>query len=183
MKKTILAAGASLALATMPAVGVFAADITTMTDTLSLTMPTSCAWTSTTGNTVALSGTAFTAALKTSSTYTHTLKCNVYNGYSVTGTFTALTNSSSSSYTIPYSTTVATSGSDTWSATITPTVGGTAQTAKQPASGTAGNIMTSSTVTPAAGDSFTAVYKVGVSATKEAGTYSGTATYAMTSNS
>lgn len=182
MKKSFIAGAASLALAAMPVVGAFATDITTMTDTLSVTVSKSCNWDNS-ASTQTKSQNAFTAGLITYTTVTHVVTCNTYNGYKVTGTFTAFTNGSSSSITIPYSTTVATSGSDTWSATTQATVNGTQATAKQPASGTSGNVMANSGPTPSAGDSFTAIYKVGVTATKQAGTYTATATYTLTSNS
>ncbi len=184
MKKSLIAGASALALgmAVIPAAGVFAADITTMTDEITVTISGSCTFNA--------GGTEYTKAmeankLETVGTTAMKVTCNNAKGYAVTGTFTDLTGpekKTTGNEKITYSTTAATAGSGTWSATVTPTVGGVAQDATQPAASN-GAIISSTTMTPAAGDSASIVYKVGTTNNQAAGSYEGTATYTLTAAS
>ena len=183
MKKALIAGAASVALAVMPVLGVFAdGDITTMTDTLNITVQDTCTFRVASG-TVDQSFTATMSAseVKTWGASSATVYCNKYNGYTVTAAFEGLAGKvtgteTSNGNTIAYkSGSVAVANDGKWSAALSGTgITGTVY----PASGA--TIITQNANTPAAGNSFEAVYTVGAAADQAAGTYSGTATYTLT---
>ena len=99
MKKTLIA-GASLALAAMPVVGVFATDPTqTVTDHISLTVAESCTFT-TGGSDITPSASAVTAGTEatfTNGTHSFVIGCNS-KSYTVSATATDLVNSAATSH-------------------------------------------------------------------------------------
>lgn len=166
MKKTIIAgAAASVALAAMPLVGVFAED-PKVVDTFNVTVNKSCTFGSTTGQT-------YTASLDmndieefTGKKTTLTVICNGTSGYNVTASFIGLT---SGDNTIPYYTTDApTAGKSVWAAykNGTPLTSGV-------------NVMENDSNTSATGDTIDITYKVSTADGQAAGTYEGSATYTL----
>ena len=182
MKKALIAGAASAVLAAMPVVGVFADDITTMTDTLTVTIEASC---------------TFDAA---SHTYSDTLTANQYvesfgkttmnvacnnaKGYTVTSAMNDLVgpaNAASGNEKIEYSATaVSAAGAGKYSAAATNTINGATGAAAQVSA--SGTLMTSSVMTPAGGDQSVIVYSVSTTNNQAAGTYTGTAVYTLATN-
>ena len=185
MKKLAIA-GASLALAAMPMVGVFAE--TTVKDSLTVTVSSSCELANITpsgvsestpnnyygsgnpGQLVSLAaGTKVSPSSGTPTTIT--VHCNDADGYTITPVFTALMlNGATSAQDIPYSATAATAGSKTWTAYSD----GNTKSVVVPTAGITG----SSTMT----DSYTFAYEVGLGADQAAGDYIGSATYTLSGN-
>lgn len=194
MKKALIAGAASVALAAMPVVGVFAEDNTSITDNFSLTIAPSC------NLTRAAAGDAFTMSGATSGSYvtdavtytlsaasanqkytagTSTLKviCNNQTGYKLTGTFSALTSNvkdaSGNDITIPYSAAAVEAGTAGWTAYTS---------SNYYTSGASGNILSSNTVSAAAGDTKAVTYDIATASNQAAGTYTGTASYSLAAN-
>ena len=181
MKKLAIA-GASLALAAMPVVGVFADDITTVKDTIQVTVSSFCRFgASTSGtvnpsiatekdNTYSQSGQAPGALVELGST-TLAIECNDAHGYQITPSMTSLTDTDASDGTGTAITfkdgTDAAANDGKWSAAYSGAATGNFT------SGTA--ITGSSSMT----DTYTISYKVGLGADQEAATYQGTATYVL----
>ena len=118
MKKSIIAAGAaSVALAAMPVVGVFAAQQSSIIDTVQLTVNESCKMEADSGSkTVNLGSINNSAASNEGTGSVMTVTCNTAAGWSLQATATALS-ASAGGYSIPHGT--YTSGSQTtsvWSA-------------------------------------------------------------------
>ena len=162
MKKLAIA-GASLALAAMPVVGVFADDVLNIKDTLQVTVSSSCTLSDVTPAAASTStGNAYTGSgapnelvelSATGGATTFTVKCNANNGYTITPTFSSLTNGTAA-HDIAYGSNAA-AGSKTWTAYYSLNSGtATAFTA----SGTA--IEGTSTMT----DSYVFSYKAGLHA-------------------
>lgn len=100
MKKQIIIGAASLALATVPVAGTFAA--TTASDSVQITVSQTCDLSRSTGSGT-YSATMGMNALNTNvGTSTFSVNCNAPKGYTVKVTTYNLVNRSSSSYTIPY---------------------------------------------------------------------------------
>ena len=168
MKKALIAGAASVALAAMPVVGVFAVD-STVTDVLTVTVEKSCTLTRTG---VAASGATYDAGtysrtmiageLQDLGTSTFTVNCNDTAGYTVTGTFGTLTDAGSD--TITYKNSAAAANDGKWSALITDGA------AEYVASGA--TVKTSASETPQAGDTFTVKYSVGTLNNQPFGVYS-----------
>jgi len=202
MKKALIAGAASVALAAMPVVGVFAAanNPSGLTDTLKLTIEDSCTWTRTlsstdsdvtidpSGGTAASSSAARTvvadheyAALAKS---TINAKCNNTKGYKITGTFSDLIGYTDSSATktalnnnekITYGGNVALSAGN-WIAKL-----GTATTGL--VSGTDGNVAsTTASDNMTSGSTYEITYGVYTGTNQAAGYYEGTASYVFTQN-
>ena len=193
MKKSIIAAGAaSVALAAMPIAGVFAA--TSVTDNFSLTIAPSCSLTraaaqdeatlsgvtASTDTTDAATYTVSAASANTKYTMgTSTLRviCNNQTGYKLTGTFSALTSdvkdSTGADITIPYSAAAVTAGTAGWTAYTS---------SNYYTSAASGNILSSNTVSAAAGDTKAVTYDVATASNQAAGTYTGTAVYNLAAN-
>ena len=118
MKKLIIAGSASLALAAMPMVGVFAADPAALTDTLKITVNESCTFEHKSGDgsyTHAMAANALNAEFGTS---TFTSACNNGKGYDINAVFTSLAHTGNAGDAIAYSATTPTAGSGTWTATV-----------------------------------------------------------------
>lgn len=184
MKKLAIA-GASLALAAMPVLGVFAE--TTVKDTITVTVNPSCelgditpAGTSAsnannyygTGNPGQLvTPAAGTKANPGTGTPTSIrIACNNATGYTLSATFTNLTGPGTA---ITYSASPeAAANSGTWTAYASKS--GATATAINPTNGLTGN----STMT----DTYAFSYKVGLGADQAAGDYTGDATYTLAAN-
>lgn len=171
MKKLLVTGIVTLALAVVPVASSFAA--TTTTDTLNVTVSTNC---NISGG-ATRSGSGGTNALINVSGGAITITCNGAKGYTAKlKSATALTNTTSSSYTIPYYTsTPPAAGVGAWAAyigseTSPVAIGGTIKSTTGPDASTSGSSVTMN-------------YKVGTTTTQAAGTYSGTATYEVTVNS
>lgn len=172
MKKTLIIGAASLALAAMPVVGAFAA--TTFTDTVTITVSEACSLSRSSGSgtyTATLAPNAVNANVGSS---TLSAACNNPKGYTVKVATTALTNSTVSSYTIPYSTTTPAAGTSAW----TVTKGASSATTNIANNGTVMETSAADTSTTAATQQVT--YKVSTSNIQAQGSYSGTAVYTLT---
>ena len=171
MKKTIIAGAASVALAAMPIVGVFAADPEPVVDTIRVTVDETCTLTRTTG-TGTYTATMSTGALNPSvGSSTFTAICNNASGFSVSATPTALAGPAGSEA-INYSATTPIAGSGTWTATKTEVAGNIAASN--------GVLMTAAGV--ATGQTETVTYQVSTRADQAKGDYQGTMTYQLTQN-
>ena len=178
MKKLAIA-GASLALAAMPVVGVFATDTLTVKDKLVLTVSSSCTYDAITPSAATTeNGNEYTASAApnqmvsfnaTSSATSLTVKCNDPDGHTITPTFTGLTGPTGSTA-INYQGSDPVAGTAGWTAYYSKN-----SAAAQPftASGTA--IEGTSTMT----DTYQFSYKVATDEDQAAGTYNGTATYVL----
>lgn len=171
MKKSMIAAGAaSLALAAMPVVGVFAAA--SQVDTLNLTVTSSCAMTNTAGSGATTNTYTATAGLNETVTFAAensdptilTVVCN--SGYTITPTFTKLDGPSTDD--IEYASTLA---AGKWTAGYKL---GSAASFTPMTSSTAITSATSSTT-----DAYSFEYKAQTTTTQTQGTYTGTATYVL----
>ena len=195
MKKVIIAGAASVALAAMPVVGVFATDITTVTDTLQITVDAACsinAVTATSGN----DDTTYSAnvlngkiaALNNSSAHEFTVVCNNNAGWKVTaGAPQNLSGTGSNQHLISYAA-AALPAEDSqaegqWMATVTGT--GVPATAESngiaDASGhikTTGGIIATEAVSTD-GSTFTVTYGAYVGTKTAADTYTGTIGYTL----
>ena len=178
MKKLAIA-GASLALAAMPVVGVFAEDILSVKDKLTLNVSSSCTYDSITPEAAtSQEGNPYTASAApnqmvsftaTSSATSLTVKCNDADGYTITPSFTGLTGPTGSTP-INYQGTDPVAGTAGWTAYYSKN---SATAAPFTASGTA--IDGTSTMT----DTYTFSYKVATDVNQASGAYNGTATYAL----
>ena len=175
MKKSIVAAGAaSLVMAAMPVVGVFAASDPTIVDTLNITVADYCIFKSGSQND-SYSATVAAGALETFSTDSHKMTVTCTGLYKITPTMTSLTATGlAASTAITYSATAATAGSQTWSAAYTLSGDHTGSGAI-----TSGTAINGSATKSTSGDIYALTYKVGLSAAQPAGTYTGTATYVL----
>ena len=193
MKKALIAGAASVALAAMPIAGVFAADITTVTDTLQITVDAACsinAVTATAGSddttysATVLNGAV--AAFNNSSAHTFSVVCNNNAGWKVTaGTPNDLSGSAGNIHVIDYQAvaTPSTGAEGVWTATVTgDSVPATAEgNGIADASGhikTAGGIIATEAASTD-GSSFTVTYGGYVGAETAADTYTGTITYTL----
>lgn len=176
MKKALIAGVASLAIAAMPVAGVFA--VTDITDTLSVQVSQTCALGSDNSGNVA--GQAYSAENKTPGQLVDfgtqktvlDINCNDTKGYKITPTFTGLTANSDADE-ITYSSTAATAGSGTWSATYVKNGAGESTGFTNGTAVTGDSTMT---------DYYTITYLVGLDANQPAGTYQGSAKYELAVN-
>ena len=116
MKKALIAGAASVALAAMPVVGVFAADtdITEVTDTLTVTINPTCSFNAQQGGTAPNATNTYSKVMTANGfdasfgVTTLTVSCNNAKGYTVSSTMNNLTGpakAGSGNETITYSTT------------------------------------------------------------------------------
>ncbi len=184
MKKVLTLGAASLAVAAMPVVGVFAADTTTQTDTLSVTIDQACTissathtdgsgtWSSTSGD-ATLSATMIAGNYNTAFGQTSlNIFCNDTDGWTVSVVTPDL---ASGSDTIPFSGTAIT-GATTSGYSLT--ASGTGANGVLAKSGD--TIATNSSETKNAGDTFTVTYGIAVADGQAAGTYTGNVVYTLT---
>ncbi len=169
MKKSIVAGAASLVLAAMPVVGVFADNPPAVVDTLTVTVNESCNFTRTTGNgsyTKALTAGALDAEFASS---TFTSACNNGKGYDINAVFTSLSHQGNAGEAIAYSATTPTANSGTWTAAVS----------GSNIAATDGVLGSQNTQDPSGGRTYTVDYKVSLHSDQAQGTYEGTATYTL----
>ncbi|MBQ3348232.1 hypothetical protein IJJ36_01565 [Candidatus Saccharibacteria bacterium] len=185
MKKALIAGAASVALAAMPVVGVFAADPVEIVDHITLNVNESCTF-STGGASVDPTATidAGTATTFSDASHAFVVKCNS-KAYTVTAVATDLTNASATAHgTISYvangayttaasATPIADDG--VWTAVLT---GGDADATIKKLDTTNGNVIKSGNATTT--DNFSVSYKALAGAAQNQGQYSGTVTYTLT---
>lgn len=180
MKKLAIA-GASLALAAMPVVGVFAADDLQVVDTIEITVGATCSFNA--NNSSSMSDTTYSAtvangaeaAFNNSGSHKFSVNCNDNDGWKVTATPTALAGTAVSTNTIPFVTSTnysASGATGMWSADI---VAGTGSPTVNAFGSTATIVATKTAATDNA--DFTVTYKAYVGTTTPADTYTGTMTY------
>lgn len=187
MKKSIIAAGAaSIALAAMPVVGVFAAtdNPSAIEDTINVTIADSCTWSRTlaaSDSTVTASGSTLSATMTAPQTIanfgtsTLNVKCNNTKGYAIKATMTGLAGQASSSD--------ATSNNDSIDYAASLAAG--KWTASYNNTGIAsGNsfVTTSGADDMENGTNYVITYGVQTKANQAAGFYTGTVTYELTQN-
>ena len=203
MKKSLIAAGAaSVALAAMPVLGVFAEGETptptdSVTDTIEITVNASCTFTAgkdQNARTYAASGTNATGAVNpvnnTVNTHDFTVFCNNNSGYKVNATATALNQSPAITDNFAYKATLPTASSTAadkkdgaWNASFSQASGGSLTITQLPNGGASTDIATLGAASAADGESFTATYTAWIGTETPAGTYSGTIAYTLTPNS
>jgi len=188
MKKSIIAAGAaSIALAAMPVLGVFATP--DVTDTIEVTIQESCTFTSGGADTTyEYSGTNADGQVdplnNSTNVHSFTVFCNDNDGYTVSATAESLTASGISDE-FAYVATLPSSGVDgKWHATVAAATGNTnTLTIEQlPAGGAATDIVTIDEASAAGGETFTVAYSAYIGTATPAGTYSGHIEYTLTPN-
>lgn len=177
MKKLAIA-GVAAALAAMPVMGVFA-DTMTITDNISVTVSSACTMATADGSSTTVTGNSYSGSgapgelvvLGTTGTASPTkinVQCNANNGYTLTPTFSVLTNGTAA-HNISYSgSPEAAAGSKTWTAYYSKNNG--SATAFTTAAVSGGSTMT---------DTYEFSYKVGLSNDQATGTYTGTAQYVL----
>lgn len=201
MKKALIAGTVSLAVAAMPVVGVFAADTTSQTDKLSVTIDATCTfknvgttedpkyvehndgtsgvgtWTSDTLAGTMLNGTN----TDNFGTTTFTVVCNNTTGWKVTNTMADL--KSGENKISPNAGHSATVSGYSWRATQVAdnglTLGGVADATDTMKKGAAGEVASFAGTTDANGKTFTVTYGVGVAQDQAAGTYTGDVVYTL----
>ena len=169
MKKTLIA-GASLALAAMPVVGVFAAkasDPEAISDTLTINVNGVCTLTRSSG-TGTYTETMTASDTKTLGTSTYTTHCNNHTGYTIAVTTPNLAGPTN----IPFQSTAPTAGTAGWAIQTNTTGEATYYVS--------GNFAETSTQDPAAGNTYTATYLAATASDQSQGTYTGTVTYTLT---
>ena len=184
MKKSIIAGASVVALAgaVMPMAGVFAADITEITDTIRLTVEATCSFNTNGGASASPITYAATVAngeeaAFTSATHKFNVTCNDNDGWKVTATPTALTGTAVSANTIPFVVSanyVTTGKTGNWSADIEAGSGG----ATVAPFGTNATIVATKTSSTDNAD-FTVTYKAYVGTETPADTYTGTMYYLL----
>ena len=170
MKKSIVAGAASLVLAAMPVVGVFADNPADVVDTLTVTVNESCNFDHDTGNTGSFTHAMAANALNaTFGQSTFKAACNNGLGYDINAVFTSLSHTGNKGEAITYSVTTPTAGSGTWTATV----------GSQNIAETGGKLASRATQDPAGGSTYTVNYTVSTHDDQAQGTYTGTATYTL----
>ena len=187
MKKTLIAGAASVVLAAMPVVGVFAAqasDPQAVIDTLTVNVNGECTFARTNGTGTYTQTMAANALNDNFGSSTFTSHCNNGTGYKVTLTATDLAYANGANITYATGDATPTAGSGTWVAYRSAATGGSTVTSYN----TAGNIAAggyayeTNAADGAVDSSFTVVYKVSTHSIQEQGSYVGTATYTLAQN-
>lgn len=178
MKKLAIA-GASLALAAVPVVGVFADP--QATDTIEVTVNSSCTFTAGAGTATYSASGANGASVNPSSggsnEHPFTVFCNDNDGYTVSATASALTQENVSAN-FAYEDQLPSGATGAWNATISQT--GTVLTIRQlPSGGAATDIVTKESASATGGESFKAAYTAYIGSATPTGTYTGTIAYTL----
>ena len=200
MKKSIIAAGAaSVALAAMPVLGVFADD-TEVVDTIEVTVQESCTFrtiessASAADTSYAASGTNATGSISPlnggSNVHTFNVFCNNNSGYVVSAVAEDLEDANVSGDVFAYATSLPTSSSSDalkkdgkWNATIAAGTGlEDAEIGQIQSADTSADIVTHNAASIASGETFTAAYTAWIGTETPAGTYSGNITYTLSAN-
>ena len=191
MKKLVIA-GSAIALAAMPVVGVFAVDDQASTDTIQVTVNSSCTF-SAGGNDAAYTAAgangasvnpSITVDETTTNIHTFTVFCNDNDGYTVSATANDLTKSGITDV-FAYKATLPSNGADgAWHATIAKTTASltVAQLSDSESGSSTANIATLGAASAAGGETFTATYTAYIGTETPAETYSGTIAYTLAAN-
>lgn len=184
MKKSLIAASASaVALAAMPIVGVFAAEVPSVKDTVKLTINEACRMEADSATKTVDLGSAAGGAYGEQPGSVMTITCNKQTGWQITATATALTNAGTSQD-IPFGAYAESANASIWSAKLA--LGGNNTGNATIAAGwndytatTASDTVVTSFVTDTAvsGLTVTPTYKAYTKASQPAGTYQGDITY------
>ena len=192
MKKALIAGAASAVLAAMPVVGVFATDITSITDTVQLTVEATCTFnTENSGNASATTYSATVAngaqaSLSNGSAHTFNVFCNDNDGWKVTaGAPANLAGTGTNAHVITYQASAlpSTGTEGAWVATVSGTgvsaelSGITTASAVNYISTDGGIIATETSSTD--GSTFTVTYGAYVGTETAADTYTGTVQYTL----
>ena len=186
MKKSIIAAGAaSVALAAMPVLGVFAEDDRAATDTINVTVSPSCTFKAG-GDNVVYSATGTNASgtvnpvNNSSNEHEFTVFCNNNGGYNVTAVATALNQDPAITANFAYVNDTSTSFTGTsgaWNATMSSSDLTIAN--QLPDGGTSTKIISHAGASGADGETFKATYTAYIGTATPAGTYTGTIAYTL----
>lgn len=180
MKKLAIA-GASLALAAMPVVGVFADP--QATDTIEVTVNSSCTFTAGAGtatySAAGNNGATVQPSAGSSNVHSFTVFCNNNDGYKVNAAASALNQDPAITANFAYANSLPGSGTTgAWNALIGQT--GSALTIEQlPTGGAATDIVTKGSASASGGETFTATYSAYIGSETPTGTYSGTIAYTL----
>lgn len=169
MKKSIVVGAASLVLAAMPVVGVFADNPNPVVDTLTVTVNESCTFEHKSGDGSYTHAMAAGALNNEFGTSTFTSACNNGKGYDINAVFTSLTHQGNAGEAIAYSATTPTAGSGTWTATVS----------SSNIAETNGKLGFRTSQDPAGGSEYSVSYTVSTHNDQAQGTYKGTATYTL----
>ena len=178
MKKLAIA-GASLALAAMPVLGVFADDDRSVTDTINVTVDASCTFSA--GGANGTNGQPVSPVNNSSNEHSFTVFCNNNSGYKVSATASALTKSGVTDN-FAYAATLPSGTAGAWNAAISQAQGGSLTIEQLPSGGAATDIVTLGEASAAAGETFKATYTAYIGTETPAGTYTGTIGYTLTPN-
>lgn len=185
MKKLAIA-GASMVLAAMPVLGVFAEDDRTVTDTINVTVSPSCTFKAG-GDNVAYSATGTNASgvvnpvNNSSNVHEFTVFCNNNIGYTVAAEATALSATGITDV-FAYKATLPSSVDGAWHAQFaqaTANPGNTLTIAQLEDGGASKTIVSSNQASAAIGESWTATYTAYIGTETPAGTYTGTIAYTL----
>ena len=181
MKKLAIAAS-SVALAAMPVVGVFAVD-PQATDTIEVTVNSSCTFTSGAGTgTYSASGNNGASVSPTISggnnEHSFTVFCNNNKGYKVSAAASALSQSGVTDN-FAYAASLPSGTAGAWNAAISQATGGSLTIEQLPSGGAATDIVTLGEASAAGGESFKAAYTAYIGSDTPAGTYTGTIAYTL----
>ena len=186
MKKSIIAAGAaSVALAAMPVLGVFADDDRSVTDTINVTISPSCTF-SAGGDDVAYSVTGTNASgvvnpvNNSSNVHTFTVFCNQNSGYTVAATASALS-ATGVTDTFAYAASLPSGVDSAWHAQFAADAGNTntLTVTQLPAGGAETTIISANQASATGGETWTATYTAYIGTETPAGTYTGTIGYTL----
>ena len=178
MKKSIIFAGTVSALmAAMPVVGAFASR-SSVTDHISVSVADYCSFKDGTGNNTDVASGIAPGSLHVYSTALNPMVVICSSNYKITPTMTSLTAVGvDASSNILFSSTTATGGSKTWSASYE--VGGDATPDVDAGNFENGVAINGYQTVSVDGDIWVVTYKVGLDGAQPSGTYTGTATYVL----
>lgn len=191
-KQMLVGVAASLAIAAMPVVGVFAedeepavtptADPAAIEDVITVVVDESCTFNRTAGNGSYTRSMAQNALAANMGTSTYNAVCNNATGFDVNAVFEKLTGTGEA---IEYSDTTPVAGSGTWTAHTSFGEGSNMIGAWQEESSTytGGILMSTDGVTNDEGITATVTYTVSTHTNQGKGSYSGKATYTLSQNS
>ncbi len=185
MKKTLVAGAASAVLAAMPLVGVMAADPAAITDTITVNVSPTCSFERTTGNgtysaTLPAASSTVNTAIGSS---TFTAICNNATGFNVGTVAEDLTGPGQA---ITFASELPTAGGGTWAAKKSNNqyiAGAKQESGDNAGKYTGGTLMSTNTVTPAAGQTETVTYQASIRDNQASGSYTGHITYTLVQNS
>ncbi len=194
MKKSLIAGAsiAALGLAVVPFAGVFAkdGDITSMTDSFTVTVNPTCSFN--TGSHAYDATIEVNSKLTESKSTAMNVKCNNTKGYQVTVTKTEdldladKTGTTTGNDSIPFTTAAVAAGTAGWNAYKTETVDSTTTTTyfavkdAATSAGVSNIVMESDQMTPTEGDNVTINYDIATSKNQAQGSYTGSITYTLT---